>query len=174
LLSRLGIHEDLLRDLQQCLEIWTEESEDITRGHGIPQGPLTSDLLAECFLHDLDKEMAGLPNTRYLRYVDDIKIFAEDQKPLQAALVKLDLLSKRLGLIPQITKERILEITDIGNFVLSSTSRGPEESPFAVLTESSRARERRIRSQFQMCFTRKGQLKHSQEATRTIRFTLFN
>lgn len=174
LLSALGIHDDLLRDLQQCLEVWTEESEDITRGHGIPQGPLTSNLLAECFLHNLDKEMAELPDTQYLRYVDDIKIFAESQKPLQAALVKLDLLSKRLGLIPQITKERILEITDIGNFVLSSTSGGVEEPPFAVLTDSIRARQRRIRRQFQMCFSRKGELKSSQEAARTIRFTLFN
>jgi hypothetical protein len=141
------------------------EDENITRGHGIPQGPLTSNLLAECFLHSLDNQMISLPNIRYLRYVGDIKIFAQDEKPLQSALVTLDLISKRLGLVPQPTKQRILEINHIGDFLRTDPSRLPDEPLMPILSHQPALRQRRLRRQFISCFTREGDLKCSSETS---------
>jgi len=41
---------------------------------GVPQGLSISNLLAEIYMRDLDKEMIGLPGIAYYRYVDDIII----------------------------------------------------------------------------------------------------
>lgn len=43
---------------------------------GLPQGPLTSGLLANVYLHEFDREMAG--NGTYWRYVDDILLFGRN------------------------------------------------------------------------------------------------
>ena len=40
------------------MEKWTAEHDYFLKGHGIPQGPLASALLAEAFLHPLDSEDA--------------------------------------------------------------------------------------------------------------------
>ena len=45
-LAGLGVHEDVLGELRRYLEAWTDEDPAFTRGHGLPQGPHTSDLLA--------------------------------------------------------------------------------------------------------------------------------
>ena len=40
----------------------------------------------------------------YLRYVDDIKLMAKDEVPVRKALLRLDICSKHLGLVPQAQK----------------------------------------------------------------------
>jgi hypothetical protein len=56
--------------IRKWLCVWTSETKGIPVDHGIPQGPIASDFLAEIFLLPLDEAMdkAGIP---YIRYVDD-------------------------------------------------------------------------------------------------------
>jgi hypothetical protein len=68
----------------------------------VPQGPDPSAFIAECFLFGFDK--LTFPKSKYLRYVDDIKLMSKDEVPIRRALVKLDLASKQLGLVPQAQK----------------------------------------------------------------------
>ncbi|MEK9500597.1 RNA-directed DNA polymerase [Gaopeijia maritima] len=77
-------------------------------GHGIPQGPIASDFLAECFLLPLDERMkeAGF---HYLRYVDDIRIFAGSRIEAQKAALELERVCRAMGLSPQGKKFRIHE-----------------------------------------------------------------
>jgi len=70
--------------------------------HGIPQGPEPSAFLAECLLFDSDAKK--FESIKYLRYVDDIKLMAKNEVLLRHALLKLDLASKELGLVPQAQK----------------------------------------------------------------------
>jgi hypothetical protein len=93
---------DFLALLFQCLEGWTNRASGSHIGHSVPQGPETSAFIAECFLFDFDR--LSFRDTKYFRYIDDIKLMSKDEVPIRRALVQLDLASKRLGLVPQAQK----------------------------------------------------------------------
>jgi Reverse transcriptase (RNA-dependent DNA polymerase) len=98
--------------LFECLEKWTAGNPNIISSrHGIPQGPEPSAFLADVFLHDFD-EMSH-HKVSYFRYVDDIKLLAKTWSPVRRALLRLDLQSKCLGLVPQAQKIDVRLITDI-------------------------------------------------------------
>lgn len=118
-LKDIDIDSELTDFLLNCLKIWTSNtwtnvSNVIYHGHGIPQGPLASGLLSEVVLkHIDDRGTRGRKRTiKYLRYVDDIKLFAKDKKPLRQRLVSLDLASREIGLFPQGAK---ISLREIGN-----------------------------------------------------------
>jgi hypothetical protein len=83
----------------------------VTLGHGIPQGPEASAFLAECFLFRFDK--LNLPGVVYARYVDDIKLMATHEIPVRRALLRLDIASKQVGLVPQAQKIECRKIADV-------------------------------------------------------------
>lgn len=92
-LLRLRLAPEFIDLLCSALSRWTENhggNKPIFHGHGIPQGPLSSGLLAEVVLShfDQDRRMRGV---RYFRYVDDIRLFANAERPLRQELVSLDL-----------------------------------------------------------------------------------
>jgi hypothetical protein len=60
---------------------------------------MASDFLAECFLLPLDEWMLK-QKIPYLRYVDDIRIFARTKIELQERVIKLEQWCKNCGLIP--------------------------------------------------------------------------
>jgi hypothetical protein len=62
----------------------------------------------------------------YLRYVDDIRLFARSLPDLRRMVTWLDYLSKEVGLFPQASKLEIRRVTDIEN-ELKSVSRPYEE-----------------------------------------------
>jgi hypothetical protein len=93
---------NVLELLLTCLEKWTENESGSCIHHGIPQGPEPSAFLAECFLFSFDA--LRFKDVVYLRYVDDIRLMARDEIPVRRALVKLDIASKHLGLVPQAQK----------------------------------------------------------------------
>ncbi|RDC61943.1 reverse transcriptase domain-containing protein [Adhaeribacter pallidiroseus] len=111
------IEKQILNLLADCLETWTADSNHSTFNskHGIPQGPLSSPFLADLYLMHLDLEVLRIKNVqfKYIRYVDDIRIFAKDRISSQKIIAALDLFSRDLGLIPQGSKVLIKEITDI-------------------------------------------------------------
>jgi hypothetical protein len=114
-LHDIAVEDDLIDFLLRCLRVWTSstwpQAQPIYLGHGIPQGPLPSGLLAEVLLKYLDdKGIRG--GARYLRYVDDIKLFARTESQLRRRLVSLDLASKDIGLFPQSSKVAISKVKD--------------------------------------------------------------
>lgn len=131
-LQRTGIDPDTIGFLLSNLKHWTEATWSAGGGrliyheHGIPQGPSPSGMLSEVVLQHLD--VVGdrkSKEVRYLRYVDDIKIMAKDEKTLRRKLVALDLAAKEVGLFPQGAKIGIRRITDPGDEI-KSVSAPPE------------------------------------------------
>lgn len=124
-LEKLGFDPDFCDKLGEWLERWTATEREIYHHHGIPQGPLSSGLLSEVVLsHFDDLKLKGV-DFKYFRYVDDIRLFARNEKDLRRLLVSLDLLSKDVGLFPQSGKIGIHQVTDIES-ELKSISNPPE------------------------------------------------
>lgn len=119
-LCEIGIDRDLVDFLLKCLKIWTSatwtnSANAIYHEHGIPQGPLSSGLLSEVVLKHIDD--CGLrskhgASIEYLRYVDDIKLFAKSETLLRQRLVSLDLAAKEIGLFPQSAKINIRKVSN--------------------------------------------------------------
>ena len=84
-----------------CLRRWSTEKVALNRGHGIPQGPLASNFLAECFLLSIDQSFSNERRSIYIRYVDDIRLFAKSRSDIERASVRLEVLCRDKGLIPQ-------------------------------------------------------------------------
>jgi len=70
-------------------------------------------LIAEVVLKYFDERHNTRHDVRYLRYVDDIRLFAKKEIHLRHSLVALDRLSKDVGLFPQSGKIDIHEVVDI-------------------------------------------------------------
>lgn len=167
-LREIKVDEDLIEFLMSNLVVWTSSTwpngeEPIYHGHGIPQGPLPSGLLAEVLLKYLDDK--GIMNgARYLRYVDDIKIFAKTEAQLRQRLVGLDLASKEVGLFPQSSKVDISEVKDPYEQV-KSVSRPPEPA-MRPMANQEKLRKRLLE------LTRRGRI--SDEAKTRFKYLLGN
>lgn len=112
-LSELGCEPEFCQALRDYLTVWTATGERIYQNHGIPQGPLSSGLISEAVLQYFDINTSPKSNLIYLRYVDDIRLFAKKEDDLRVSLVRLDRLSKDVGLFPQASKIDIHRITNI-------------------------------------------------------------
>jgi retron-type reverse transcriptase len=63
----------------------------LERPRGLPIGNLTSQFLANLHLNALDHTLSALPGVRaYLRYVDDLALFADHPEPLERARRRLE------------------------------------------------------------------------------------
>lgn len=131
-LKDVGFDEDAIEFLMRCLKQWTSSTLSmgptiIYHEHGIPQGPLSSGMLSEVVLQHIDKAGERGGKTKYIRYVDDIKIFAKSEEELRRKLIGLDLSSKEIGLFPQTSKINIRRIKN-PNDEIKSVSVPPEMS----------------------------------------------
>jgi len=119
-LNEIGIEDEAIQLLMDCLEKWTSSTwtnspTAIYHRHGIPQGPLPSGMLSEVVLQHIDAvgERGEAGNqTRYVRYVDDIRILAKSEDALRRKLIALDLATKEVGLFPQTSKINIRKVSD--------------------------------------------------------------
>lgn len=112
-LKRLGFNAEFCRLLSGWLATWTATDTQIRHNHGIPQGPLPSGLIAEVVLSHFDDHRRLEKSVRYMRYVDDIRLFARRERELRQMLNRLDRLSKDIGLFPQSGKIEIHEVKNI-------------------------------------------------------------
>lgn len=131
-LTELRVEPELSGFLLRCLQVWTSStwtnrSSIIYHGHGIPQGPLSSGMLSEVVLTHIDETGERGRRTRYLRYVDDIKLFAKSETHLRQKLIALDVCSKEIGLFPQTSKINIHKVTNVEEEI-KSVSRPSEPS----------------------------------------------
>lgn len=88
------------------LKVWSAEQPASSHGHGIPQGPIASDFLGECLLLPVDEALQK-QRLRYIRYVDDIRLFGRTQNEVRAAAIRMEILLRERGLIPQGQKHAI-------------------------------------------------------------------
>lgn len=142
-LEAFGLDRDLIHALCDWLSAWTGTDAQILQGHGIPQGPLGSGLLAETVLSHLDDHGWTKARVVYLRYVDDIRLFARTEFLLRAALIRLDHLSKDIGLFPQSSKISIHHVSDI-RAELKSVSQPVETSVNVREVDQKKVRTRLI------------------------------
>lgn len=115
MLGEIGLDEDFGLCLTNYLAQWTATSTQIYHNHGIPQGPLSSGLVAEVVLKHFDDQRLSAYDVKYFRYVDDIRLFAKKEDHLRHALVALDRISKDVGLFPQSGKIDIHLVEDIAD-----------------------------------------------------------
>lgn len=140
-LKELRIENDLAEFLLQCLKTWTcntwtSVSNYIYHEHGIPQGPLSSGMLSEIILKHLDDVGCRRGSVKYLRYVDDIKLFSKTESSLRQRLISLDIAAKEVGLFPQSSK---VNIRKVKNYIeeIKSVSNPPEASVFPFVKKES-------------------------------------
>jgi len=106
IVSPRGGHKETWDIVRGWLKTWASVGSKPSLQHGIPQGPLASNFLAECFLLPLDEAMKKR-GVRYVRYVDDIRIFAQDRLEASRAALDLEVACRNLGLIPHGEKHGI-------------------------------------------------------------------
>jgi hypothetical protein len=123
-IQQLRCDKEFCDSLKEYLSFWTATRHRIYHSHGIPQGPLSSGLLAEVVLQHFDLNYGSHSNVRYLRYVDDIRLFAVREEDLRRMLVRLDQLSKDIGLFPQSNKIDIHEVQNIEDELKSISNPG--------------------------------------------------
>ena len=83
---------------------------------GTPQGGVVSPLLANVYLHRLDRAWRGAYGT-LVRYADDALVICRSQGQARAALARLTALLAELGLAPKPVKTRIVHLTEGGGGV---------------------------------------------------------
>ena len=141
----LKLDREFIEFLVRCLSRWTvaKNEKPIYIGHGIPQGPLPSGLLAEVVLKHFDEDKRNTRKLRYFRYVDDIRLFSKSEKLLRQELIQLDRLSKEIGLFPQSGKIDIHRVTNI-NEEIKGISHPPEWEARAYDPDQKKIRARLI------------------------------
>lgn len=88
--------------ISECLRTWSSGHAESRHDHGLPQGPLASDFLAECFLLPVDEAL--VKRFGYLRYVDDVRLLGESEDQVRKKLIELERRCRERGLIPQVGK----------------------------------------------------------------------
>ena len=110
-----GFDGDFIDGLVTLLERFSTNIE-IFKGNGIPQGPLTSGMLAEIILSYIDTKYDKKLKSEdilYFRYVDDIKLMAKDEIKIKKSLATLDYYCKQIGLYPQSSKIEMHKIENV-------------------------------------------------------------
>ncbi len=141
--------------IREWLCVWTSEQGGIPVDHGIPQGPMASDFLAEVFLLPLDEAMkrTGIP---YIRYVDDIRVLAKSEEEARRAAIVLEIECRRWSLIPQGSKFKVSHARTIAEAlgtlpsIAESTGRDVDEgelddaSAVSILRDAIKGRPPRV------------------------------
>lgn len=96
-------HPETWGQISKWLQTWSAVDSTSMKGHGIPQGPIASDFLAEAFFLPIDIEMSK-KGIKYIRYVDDIRLFGKTENEVRQAAIILEKLCRERGLIPQGSK----------------------------------------------------------------------
>lgn len=141
-LNDLGVQKEVSALLCRLLKHWTDSSskKPIYLGHGIPQGPAPSGLLAEVVLRHFDSTDRKR-SLKYFRYVDDIRLFAKNEETLRHEVFNLDIRSKEVGLFPQPSKVKIHPVRNIEDEI-KGISRPPDPRYWFVRRHQPTVRKR--------------------------------
>ncbi len=78
---------------------------------GTPQDGVASPLLANIYLHRIDRAWDAREHGVLVRFADDVVVMCSSERQAQAALAQLTVLLADLGLEPKATKTRIVHLT---------------------------------------------------------------
>jgi len=78
---------------------------------GTPQGGVVSPLLANVYLHRVDRAWKAREHGVLVRFADDVVVMCASRAQAEAALTRLTVLLADLGLEPKAAKTRIVELT---------------------------------------------------------------
>lgn len=111
LLNMITYHDssDFKILFKSCLETWSSPSHDLN--HGIPQGPIASNILGEIYLLPIDEKIKKR-KIKYVRYMDDIKIMGKTKEEVLYGIMLLERECKEVGLVPNSKKFTIFEAKD--------------------------------------------------------------
>jgi retron-type reverse transcriptase len=82
---------------------------------GTPQGGVLSPLLANVYLHRIDRVWDVREHGVLVRYADDVAIMCRSRQQAEDALAYLTRLLAELGLAPKASKTRIVHLTEGGD-----------------------------------------------------------
>jgi RNA-directed DNA polymerase len=139
----------LLALLRAFLRAGVMEQDSVRRPvTGSPQGGVISPLLANVYLHRLDRAWRGAYGT-LVRYADDALVMCRSQGQAVAALARLTALLAELGLQPKPAKTRIVQLAVDGGgvdflgfhhrLVQSRARRGPNRLTYLARWPSRKA-----------------------------------
>lgn len=109
IISPTQSHPETWKVVSDWLQKWSASESAAMTGHGIPQGPIASDFLAEAFFLPIDIYLLKAGYT-YIRYVDDIRLFGKTENEVRQIAVILEQQCRHRGLIPQGKKFAIVEL----------------------------------------------------------------
>ena len=81
---------------------------------GTPQGGVVSPLLANVYLHQVDRAWSVDEHGVLVRYADDVVVMCRSLGQAEAALARLTVLLGELGLEPKLAKTRIVHLVEGG------------------------------------------------------------
>ena len=127
--------------INSVLNCWSSEKKSKRYSHGIPQGPIASAYVGEVILLDIDRPMMDAQDEFfYLRYVDDVRLFAKDEDRVRDGIIHLEQLCRNKGLVPQTTKTSIFladtEIDAIGKDISLAPEGDYKPAPNEYLSSS--------------------------------------
>ncbi len=142
ILSPRNPHPETWNIVREWLQKWSAADSSAMTGHGIPQGPIGSDFLAEAFFLPIDIELRK-KGCKYIRYVDDIRLFGKTENEVRQTAVMLEQLCRHRGLIPQSKKFEIKELESPEDAMGALPSIAPTDGKGALEPEmlASEARE---------------------------------
>lgn len=112
--------------IKECLQTWSADSIRAMTGHGIPQGPVASDFLADGFFLPIDQSLKAMSG-QCIRYVDDIRIFGTTQNEVRQVALQLEQECRHRGLIPQSAKFEVRELRSVSDAMGSMPSIAPND-----------------------------------------------
>ncbi len=105
-------HILLVDKLFHLLEYWDwSRAGNLPKGRGLPQGNDVSAFISNLYLIALDDSMMKIvagDNSKYARYVDDVKLFTSNKDEARKALIKLEEVLRSLNLNVQSAKTEIM------------------------------------------------------------------
>lgn len=110
----------------EWLQKWSAADSSAMTGHGVPQGPVASNFLAEAFFLPIDIELQKM-GCIYIRYVDDIRLFGKTENEVRQTAIMLEQLCRNRGLIPQSKKFEIRELHSPHDAMGALPSIGPAD-----------------------------------------------
>ncbi len=142
IVSPAGGNSEIWEQIRNWFCVWTSAPGGVRVDHGIPQGPIASDFIAEAFLLPLDEAMlkARIP---YIRYVDDIRVLAKTEDQVRRAAIILETQCRRWSLIPQSSKFVVSHANSLAEAlgtlpsIVESTGRELDEEPLGELNAVS-------------------------------------
>jgi group II intron reverse transcriptase/maturase len=102
----------VLRLLRAMLRAGVMSEGQVTRPvTGTPQGGVVSPLLANVYLHRIDRAWNVRQHGVLVRYADDVVVMCSSRAQAEAALARLSALLADLGLEPKAAKTRLVQLT---------------------------------------------------------------